>query len=52
MRILLPLLLLVATLNVTVAQKQNVDVLIKSGSLIDVRTGKILPKKIIVVQGK
>ncbi|GAB4035201.1 amidohydrolase family protein [Spirosoma jeollabukense] len=51
MRNLLPLLLLIATVNMAVAQKQNVDVLIKSGSLIDVRTGKILTGKIIAVQG-
>ena len=49
--LLLPLLILVTTFNITFAQKQNVDVLIKSGSLIDVRTGKILTKKIIAVQG-
>ncbi len=46
------LLLLVVTATSTYAQKQNVDVLIKSGSLIDVRTGNILTKKLIAIQGK
>ncbi|GAB3992373.1 amidohydrolase family protein [Spirosoma daeguense] len=36
----------------TFAQKQSVDVLIKSGSLIDVRSGKILTNKLIAIQGK
>ncbi|GAB4018458.1 amidohydrolase family protein [Spirosoma migulaei] len=35
-----------------IAQKQNVDVLIKSGNLIDVRTGNMLTKKIIATRGK
>jgi imidazolonepropionase-like amidohydrolase len=34
------------------AQPRTVDVLIKSGNLIDVRTGKILTKKIIATTGK
>ncbi|GAB2537064.1 amidohydrolase family protein [Spirosoma aerophilum] len=38
--------------NIALAQKQNVDVLIKSGNLIDVRTGHVLTKKIIAIRGK
>ncbi|GAB3718313.1 amidohydrolase family protein [Spirosoma flavus] len=34
------------------AQKQSVDVLIKSGNLIDVRSGKILTNKLIATRGK
>ncbi|MCX6216679.1 amidohydrolase family protein [Spirosoma sp.] len=38
--------------NLALAQKQTVDILIKSGNLIEVRTGNILTKKIIVIRGK
>lgn len=38
--------------NIAIAQKQNVDVLIKSGSLIDVQSGKLLTKKLIAIRGK
>ncbi|MVM34808.1 amidohydrolase family protein [Spirosoma sp. HMF4905] len=46
------LIFLISISEFTFAQKQNVDVLIKSGNLIDVRTGKVLPKKIIATRGK
>lgn len=50
--LLLALLILFVTINIAHAQKQNVDLLIKSGNLIDVKTGNILTKKIIVTRGK
>ncbi|WP_332367881.1 amidohydrolase family protein [Spirosoma telluris] len=52
MRVFLGLLILLATTKAAFAQKQAVDVLIKSGNLIDVRTGTILTKKIIATRGK
>ena len=50
--LLLCLLILAITVKVTYAQKQNVDLIIKSGNLIDVRTGKILTKKLVATRGK
>ncbi|GAB4045401.1 amidohydrolase family protein [Spirosoma litoris] len=50
--LLLALLILFVTINIAHAQKQTVDLLIKSGNLIDVKTGNILTKKIIVTRGK
>lgn len=44
--------LLLLTSVAAIAQKQNVDVLIKSGNLIDIQTGRILTKKIIATRGK
>ncbi|GAB3884208.1 amidohydrolase family protein [Spirosoma agri] len=49
---LLNLLFLLATAEMSIAQKQTVDVLIKSGNLIDVRTGTIQTKKLIATRGK
>lgn len=50
--LLLGLFFLLAAYQIVHAQKQNVDILIKSGNLIDVRTGNILTKKIIATRGK
>ncbi|QMW05819.1 amidohydrolase family protein [Spirosoma foliorum] len=50
--LLLALFILLVTINIAHAQKQNVDLLIKSGNLIDVKTGSILTKKIIATRGK
>jgi imidazolonepropionase-like amidohydrolase len=50
--LLLGLTFLLTISRLTYAQKQDVDVLIKSGSLIDVRTGTILTKKLIATRGK
>jgi imidazolonepropionase-like amidohydrolase len=38
--------------NPIIAQKRNVDVLIRSGNLIDIKTGTIQPKKLIAIQNK
>lgn len=51
-RFIINLLVLIILTNTAQAQKQNVDVLIKSGSLIDVRTGNVLTKKLIATRGK
>lgn len=39
------------SLSVSLAQKRQVDLLIKSGSLIDVQTGKVLTNKLIATKG-
>ena len=51
-RILLAHVLLLTVIGGNaVAQKKSVDVLIKSGSLIDVPSGKVLTKKLIAIRG-
>ncbi|GAB3947634.1 amidohydrolase family protein [Spirosoma harenae] len=50
--VLLSIMLLIAGSDFSHAQKQTVDVLIKSGNLIDVHSGKVLTKKIVATRGK
>ena len=50
-RLLAHVLLLTVIGGNAVAQKKSVDVLIKSGSLIDVPSGKVLTKKLIAIRG-
>ena len=51
-KILLLTHILASCVLLSSAQKRPVDVLIKSGNLIEIQTGKLLTKKIIVVKGK
>lgn len=51
-KILLLTHILASCVLLSSAQKRPVDVLIKSGNLIEIQTGKLLAKKIIVVKGK